>query len=206
MPGTPITSVEQLREIIGEPSQLVAEKAIDHIDPESRRFLEGSPFFLLATSATDGSCDVSPRGDPPGSVLVLDERTLAFGDRKGNRRLDSLTNILSQPRVGMLFLVPGMGETLRLNGTARIVKDAPYADRLTVRGVRPELTIEVSVVELYLHCAKAFKRSALWEPESWPERGEVPTGGQLLRSQGEYAESAKELDEYLAGSYRTGMY
>ena len=206
MPGTPITSVEQLREIIGEPSQLVAEKAIDHIDPESRRFLEGSPFFLLATSATDGSCDVSPRGDPPGSVLVLDERTLAFGDRKGNRRLDSLTNILSQPRVGMLFLVPGMGETLRLNGTARIVKDAPYADRLTVRGVRPELTIEVSVVELYLHCAKAFKRSALWEPESWPERGEVPTGGQLLRSQGEYAESANELDEYLAGSYRTGMY
>lgn len=85
MPGTPITSVEQLREIIDEPSQLVAEKAIDHIDPESRRFLEGSPFFLLATSAADGSCDVSPRGDPPGSVLVLDERTLAFGDRKGNR-------------------------------------------------------------------------------------------------------------------------
>lgn len=206
MPGTPITTLEQLREIIDEPSKLVAEKAIDHIDPESRRFIEACPFFLLATSAADGSCDVSPRGDPPGSVLVLDERTVAFGDRKGNRRLDSLRNILAQPQVGMLFLVPGMGETIRLNGTARIVRNAPYAERLTLRGVRPELTIEVSVVELYLHCAKAFKRSALWEPESWPDRAEVPAGGQLLRSQGEFAASARELDDYLADSYRTNMY
>jgi PPOX class probable FMN-dependent enzyme len=206
VPGTQITTLVQLREIIDEPTKLVAEKAIDHIDPESRRFIEGSPFFLLATSTADGACDVSPRGDPPGSVLVLDERTIAFGDRKGNRRLDSLRNILSQPQVGMLFLVPGMGETVRLNGTARIVRDAPYAERLTVRGVRPELTIEISVVELYLHCAKAFKRSALWEPDSWPERGEVPSGGQLLRSQGEFAASAKELDDYLTNSYRTNMY
>ncbi|GAA5152361.1 pyridoxamine 5'-phosphate oxidase family protein [Pseudonocardia eucalypti] len=206
MPGTPITTLEQLREVIDEPSKLVAEKAIDHIDAESRRFIEACPFFLLATSAADGSCDVSPRGDPPGSVLVLDDRTVAFGDRKGNRRLDSLRNIIAQPQVGMLFLVPGMGETIRLNGTARIVRNAPYADRLTLRGVRPELTIEISVVELYLHCAKAFKRSALWEPDSWPERGELPTGGQLLRSQGEFAASARELDDYLDKSYRTTMY
>ena len=206
MPGTAITTLEQLREIIDEPSKLVAEKAIDHIDAESRRFIEACPFFLLATSAADGSCDVSPRGDPPGSVLVLDDRTVAFGDRKGNRRLDSLRNIITQPQVGMLFLVPGMGETIRLNGTARIVRNAPYADRLTLRGVRPDLTIEISVVELYLHCAKAFKRSALWEPDSWPDRGELPTGGQLLRSQGEFAASARELDDYLADSYRTNMY
>lgn len=206
MSGTHITTLEQLREIIDEPSKLVAEKAIDHIDAESRRFIEACPFFLLATSAADGSCDVSPRGDPPGSVLVLDDRTVAFGDRKGNRRLDSLRNIIAQPQVGMLFLVPGMGETIRLNGTARIVRNAPYADRLTLRGVQPELTIEISVVELYLHCAKAFKRSALWEPNSWPDRGELPTGGQLLRSQGEFAASARELDDYLANSYRTSIY
>jgi PPOX class probable FMN-dependent enzyme len=206
VPGTQITTVEQLREIVDEPSKLVAEKAIDHIDPESQRFLEASPFFLLATSAADGSCDVSPRGDPPGSVLVLDGRTIAFGDRKGNRRLDSLRNILTQPQVGMLFLVPGANETIRLNGTARIVRDAPYADRLTVRGVRPELTIEVRVAELYMHCAKAFKRSALWESDSWPDRADVPSGGELLRSQVKVDSSARELDDWLEHQTRTTMY
>ena len=121
-----ISSADELREIVPPPTQVVADKAIDHIDAESRRFLEASPFFLLATSAADGSCDVSPRGDPPGSVLVLDDSTLAFGDRKGNRRLDSLRNIVANPQVGMLFLVPGSGDTLRVNGTARIVADADY--------------------------------------------------------------------------------
>jgi uncharacterized protein len=206
MSGTAITSLEQLRALIDEPSQLVRDKAIDHVDPESRRFIEASPFFLLATSASDGSCDVSPRGDPPGSVLVLDERTIAFGDRKGNRRLDSLRNILSQPRVGMLFLVPGTNETIRLNGTARIVHGAPYAERLTVRGVRPELTIEVRVIELYIHCAKAFTRSSLWKSDTWPDRSEVPTGGQLLRSQAKLRTSVAELDKWLDEGVRTGLY
>ena len=178
-----IRSVEELREVVAPPTQVVADKAIDHIDDASRRFLEASPFFLLATSAADGTCDVSPRGDPPGSVRVLDRRTLVFGDRKGNRRLDSLRNILANPRVGLLFLVPGVGDTLRVNGTARIVAEAGYLPEIARGGVVPHLAVEVVVAELFLHCSKAFARSALWDPASWPAKGEVPSAGQIVRSQ-----------------------
>ena len=178
-----IRSEEELRAVVPPPTQLVAEKAIDHIDDESRRFVEASPFFLLATSAADGSCDVSPRGDPAGSVVVLDRRTLAFGDRKGNRRLDSFRNILANPQVGLLFLVPGSGDTLRVNGTARIVADAGYLPEMARGGVVPHLAVEVAVQELYLHCSKAFGRSALWDPASWPAKGAVPSAGQIVRSQ-----------------------
>src|SRR5689334_2922052 len=129
----------ELRAIVREPLKMAAEKSIDHIDAESRRFIEASPLFLLASSADDGTCDVSPRGDPPGSVLVLDDRTLVFADRKGNRRLDSMRNILRRPWVGLLFVVPTLRETLRVNGKARIVTDAPYLPRLAVRGAVPRL-------------------------------------------------------------------
>jgi PPOX class probable FMN-dependent enzyme len=178
-----IRSEEELREIVAPPTELVANKAIDHIDDASRRFLEASPFFLLATSAADGTCDVSPRGDPPGSVVVLDGRTLAFGDRKGNRRLDSLRNILANPQVGLLFLVPGVGDTLRVNGTARIVTEADYLPGMARGGVVPHLAIEVVVEELFLHCTKAFGRSALWDAATWPAKGAVPSAGQIVRSQ-----------------------
>jgi PPOX class probable FMN-dependent enzyme len=181
--GRIIRSEEELRALVPPPTQFVAEKAIDHIDDASRCFLEASPFFLLATAAADGPCDVSPRGDPPGSVAVLDRRTLAFGDRKGNRRLDSLRNILANPRIGMLFLVPGSGDTLRVNGTARIVADADYLPDLARGGVVPHLAVEVEVEELFLHCAKAFGRSALWDPATWPGKGTVPSAGQIVRSQ-----------------------
>lgn len=196
----------ELREFVDEPSRAVAEKAIDHVDTESARFIAASPFFLLATSAADGSCDVSRRGDPPGSVLVVDEHTLAFGDRKGNRRLDSMTNILQRPRVGMIFLVPGVGDTLRVNGSARIVADAPYLPRLTVQGVTPGLAIEVRVEELFLHCAKAFARSALWDPATWPTRGEVPTAGQIVRSQHHVPVPAKVIDTMLRRDTRVNRY
>jgi uncharacterized protein len=152
---------------------------------------------VVATAAADGTCDVSPRGDPPGSVLVLDDRTLAFGDRKGNRRLDCLTSILQNRQVGMLFLVPGMGETVRVNGTARIVAEAPYLSRLVVQGVQPQLAVEVRVVELFVHCSKVLARSALWDPGTWPPKGAVPTAGQMIRSQHHVAESARNIDEML---------
>ena len=178
-----IRSVEELREVVAPPTQVVADKAIDHIDDASRRFLEASPFFLLATSAADGTCDVSPRGDPPGSVRVLDRRTLAFGDRKGNRRLDSLRNILANPRVGLLFLVPRVSDTLRVNGTARIVAEAGYLPEMARGGVVPHLAVEVVVEELFLHCSKAFGRSALWDHVTWHAKGEVPSAGEIVRSQ-----------------------
>ena len=173
----------ELREYVKEPPRIIADKGIDHIDAESRRFIELSPFFLLATAAADGTCDVSPRGDPAGSVLVLDEHTLAFADRKGNRRLDSLVNLLQRPHVGMLFLVPGSGDTLRVNGSARIVADAPYLPGMAMRGVTPQLAVEVRVEELYLHCSRAFVRSSLWDTGTWPAGDEVPSAGRIARSQ-----------------------
>jgi uncharacterized protein len=197
----------ELRELVDEPHPDIADKAIDHVDAESARFIAASPFFLLATTAADGTCDVSPRGDPAGSVLVLDDRTLAFGERKGNRRLDSLRNIVSDPHVGMLFLVPGFGDTLRVNGTARVVVDTPYLSRLAVRGVAPQLAVEVRVEELFLHCSKAFARSALWDPATWPARAEVPTAGQLIRSQHSGVPySAADIDASLAEDTRVNQY
>lgn len=179
-----VTTEAQLREIVQEPGHAVAEKAIDRVDEESARFIAASPFFLLATTSSDGSVDVSPRGDPPGSVLVAAEgRSLVFGDRKGNRRLDSLRNVLRRPQVGMLFVVPGSNDTLRVNGSAKILRRTPYLDRLAVQGKRPDLAIEVEVQELFLHCAKAFLRSSLWRPETWPDRGAVPSAGRIAKSQ-----------------------
>ncbi|GAB3452461.1 pyridoxamine 5'-phosphate oxidase family protein [Streptomonospora sediminis] len=178
-----IGTVAELREYVQPAVRAIAEKGIAHIDAESRGFIELSPFFLLATSAQDGSCDVSPRGDPPGSVLVLDDHTLAFADRKGNRRLDSLRNILERPQVGMLFLVPGSGDTVRVNGRARIVAEAPYLERMAMRGVTPRLAVEVRVEELFLHCSRAFVRSSLWDTAQWPDPGDVPSGGRIARSQ-----------------------
>lgn len=201
-----ITSREALREVVKEPMRAVAEKAIDHIDAESRRFLEASPFFLLATMADDGICDVSPRGDPAGSVLVLDDRTLAFGDRKGNRRLDSLENILQRPQVGMLFMIPGIGDTMRVNGTATIVQGADYLPRMAVRDSAPVLSIEVTVDELYLHCTKAFLRSALWDTSTWPERKDVPTAGQIARSQHGVKVPARMIDAALRLEAKRNQY
>jgi PPOX class probable FMN-dependent enzyme len=201
-----VRTAAELREFVSEPSQAIAEKAIDHVDAASARFIAASPFFLLATTAADGSCDVSPRGDPPGSVLVVDDRTLAFGDRKGNRRLDSMTNILQRPRVGMIFLVPGVGDTLRINGSARIVTEASYLPQLTVAGVTPQLAIEVRVEELFLHCSKAFARSALWDPATWPAKGEVPSAGQIVRSQHQLPVPAKVIDKMLRRDAKVNRY
>ncbi|WP_258718612.1 MSMEG_1061 family FMN-dependent PPOX-type flavoprotein [Saccharopolyspora gloriosae] len=179
-----VTSDAELRELVKEPHPMIAEKAIDRVDEESRRFLAASPFFLLATTSSDGSLDVSPRGDPPGSVLVEDDgRTLVFADRPGNRRLDSLRNIVRHPQVAMLFMVPGSNDTIRVNGTATIVREAPYFERLVVEGKRPDLAVSVRIDELFLHCAKAFLRSSLWDPAGWPDRESVPSAGRIAKSQ-----------------------
>ncbi|GAA1196292.1 MSMEG_1061 family FMN-dependent PPOX-type flavoprotein [Pseudonocardia alaniniphila] len=201
-----ICDESELREYVQAPSAAIAEKAIDHIDEVSARFIAASPLFMLATSGADGSCDVSPRGDPAGSVLVLDSRTLAFGDRKGNRRLDSMRNILGNSAVGMLFIVPGVGDTLRLNGTARVVADAPYLPRLTVSGVTPDLAIEVIVEELFLHCTKAFARSALWDPATWPAADGVPSAGEIVRGQHGTPVPAHVIDEALRHDARVNRY
>ncbi|SHK95280.1 hypothetical protein SAMN05443637_11519 [Pseudonocardia thermophila] len=201
-----IATEDELREFVEPPHPVIRDKAVDRIDEVTRRFLEASPFVLLATAAADGTCDVSPRGDPPGSVLVLDQRTIALADRKGNRRLDSMRNILANPHVGLLFLVPGIGDTLRINGTARIVADADYLPRMAVAGIAPQLAIEITVQELFLHCSKAFARSGLWDPATWPERSAIPTAGQIVKGQHPGPTPAEKIDEVLAHDVRVNQY
>jgi PPOX class probable FMN-dependent enzyme len=166
--GTEITSVEQLRDVVGEPVRRAVVKQRDRLDDVDRAFIARSPFQMIATAGGDGSLDVSPKGDPAGSVHVLDDHTLVVPDRPGNRRVDGFLNILENPRVGMIFLVPRRTDTLRVNGTARILLDPPYAEALRHRGHVPRLVLEVGVEEVFTHCAKAFLRSGLWDPESWP--------------------------------------
>jgi PPOX class probable FMN-dependent enzyme len=177
-----ITDEETLQEHVGgAPKQRSLRKQLSHLDEHAQRFLAAAPFCVLATSGADGGCDATPRGDDPGFARVLDGHTLALPERPGNRRLDSLRNILGNPHVGLVFVVPGVTHTLRVNGTARLVADADFLDDMAVFGKRPVLALLVTVTECYFHCAKAFIRSRLWEPEAWPGRGSVPSLGVALR-------------------------
>jgi uncharacterized protein len=204
--GTHIDTHEALRDLIGETKPRTRQKILDHLDEHARNLIAHSPFVLLATSAPDGSCDVSPRGDPAGSVLVLDDRTLVLADRPGNKLIDSFRNIVDNPHAGLLFLVPGMNETLRVNGRAKLLSDAPFFDSLVVQGKRPKLAVVIEVEELYMHCAKAFLRSSLWDPSTWPERSTLPTLGTILRDQLSLSTSAKELDDDLNERALTQQY
>ncbi|KZB81862.1 pyridoxamine 5'-phosphate oxidase family protein [Amycolatopsis regifaucium] len=208
--GTPeikvIETLDALREHLGHPTERTKGKIIPFIDPHARTLIERSPFYLLATASSEGTCDVSPRGDPAGSVKVLDDRTLVLADRPGNKLLDSQTNIIENPYAGLLFLMPGMNETLRVNGRAKLVADAPFFDDLVVKGKRPALAILVEVEELYLHCAKAFLRSSLWKPETWPERSVLPSAGQIFRDQLKLDMPVEELDAALTHGALTTQY
>ncbi|MEV7039357.1 pyridoxamine 5'-phosphate oxidase family protein [Amycolatopsis sp. NPDC051061] len=201
-----IDTHEALRELLGDAKPTTRQKVIDHLDEHARTLIAHSPFVLLATSSPDGSCDVSPRGDPAGSVLVLDDRTLVLADRPGNKLIDSFRNIVDNPHAGLLFLVPGMNETLRVNGRAQLVSDAPFFDSLVVKGKRPKLAVVIEVEELYMHCAKAFLRSSLWDPSTWPDRSALPTLGTILRDQIALSISAAELDASLNERALTEQY
>ena len=172
----------ELRALLGEPSDLVRAKVSDRLNDLTRRFVDLSPFVLLATSAPDGSCDVSPRGDPAGFVRVLDERTLLLPDRPGNRLADSLRNVLENPHVALLFVIPGVTDTFRVNGRAEIVTDSELLELCAIEGKVPKLAIRIEVEQCYTHCSKAFLRSNLWDPERFVDRDELPSPGELLRS------------------------
>ncbi|MEV4678678.1 MULTISPECIES: pyridoxamine 5'-phosphate oxidase family protein [Actinomadura] len=202
-----VRSEAELREIVREPSQVIWDKDIGRIDEHARTLIAHSPLVLLATSDAEGTCDVSPKGDPAGSVLVLDDHRLAIADRPGNHRVDGFRNVLRNPHVGLLFLVPGMNETLRVNGRATIVSDAPFFDDLAIKGRRPRLALLVEVEELYMHCAKAFLRSSLWQPETWPDRAKLPTLGRIIKDQVDLeGVSAEQIDEDLAVDAETNRY
>ncbi|NRF93358.1 pyridoxamine 5'-phosphate oxidase family protein [Paenibacillus frigoriresistens] len=177
-----ITTVEELRSLIGYPSELVQHKVISHIDEHCRDFIAKSPFIFISTSDSTGRCDVSPRGDSAGFIRVVDDKHIVIPERPGNKRMDTLTNIISNPEIGLVFLIPGLGETLRINGRAFVTKDRELLNTMAVNGKIPLLGIVVAIEECFLHCAKAFRRSRLWEPESWLNKDELPSAAKILSS------------------------
>jgi uncharacterized protein len=183
----------RLREALGEPAELVKAKIADRLNPLTRQFVERSPFVVVATGRPDGGLDVSPRGDPAGFVRILDERTLLLPDRPGNKLADTLTNLLEDDRIALLFLIPGINDTFRVNGRARIVDDPELLADSTVEGKAPRLGIVVTVEEAYTQCPKAFLRSELWNPERHVDRAELPTPGEILRS---VADPELDVDQY----------
>jgi PPOX class probable FMN-dependent enzyme len=205
---TDIRDEASLRGVIGTPSEVVLTKFSDRLNPLTRQFVERSPFVCVATARPDGGLDVSPRGDPPGFVRILDERTLLLPDRPGNRIADTLTNLLEDPRIALLFLIPGVGDTFRVNGRARIVDDAELLAPSAVDGKVPRLGILVSVEEAYTQCSKALIRSDLWNPERHVDRSELPSSGEILRSVREDDFDAEGYDRERAGRYarREGLY
>jgi hypothetical protein len=203
-----VTTEAELRDAVGgEPSLLARKKQIPALDGHSRDFIARSPFVLVATAGARGDCDVSPKGDRPGFVLVLDDQRLVIPDRPGNRRLDGMRNILENPHVGLLFLIPGKEETLRVNGHAWIVRDPEILARTEAMGKRPTLALGVEVTEVFLHCAKAFKRSGLWETERWPELAGLASMARMLHDQaGPAAPSVEALECQIEEGYRTRLY
>ncbi|WP_181011523.1 MSMEG_1061 family FMN-dependent PPOX-type flavoprotein [Streptomyces sp. SM10] len=165
--AVPLESAEQLREILGEPWPIVIDKVHDELTEADLDLLARAPFCAVSTSDAAGNCDTSPRGGEPGFTRVLDARTLVLPDLPGNRRGDSFHNILSNPHVGLLYLIPGAMTVLRINGRARILTDAPFFDDMAVRGRRPDLALVVDLDEIYLHCPASLKRSGVWAPETW---------------------------------------
>ncbi|MFE5317439.1 pyridoxamine 5'-phosphate oxidase family protein [Paenibacillus sp. NPDC056579] len=198
------TSEEELRELLGYPSDVVTRKVIGAMDAHCKDYIAQSPFVMVATSNQDGSCDVSPRGDAPGFVLVLDDHRLVIPERPGNRRIDSLRNIISNPHIGLIFLIPGMEETLRINGRAYVTRDEELLQKMQAMGKTPQLAIGVVVEECYMHCAKAFKRSGLWNAGSWPAKEELPSAARIIAAHTSLDES--QIVRGLEESYTKRLY
>ncbi len=201
-----IETLEALRTIYAQPKGRTLDKVLHRLDRHCRHFISLSPFVLLATCDAKGAMDVSPRGDHPGFVGVEDDTTLILPDRPGNNRLDSLENILVNPAVGLLFLIPGVDESLRLNGTAHIHTDAHLLDRHAVGAKRPTSVLRIEVGEAYLHCAKSLMRSRLWEPAARVERSVLPTLGEMLKDQIAGLELEPESQEQMLQRYREVLY
>jgi uncharacterized protein len=192
----------ELREVLGEPAELVRDKIADRLNPLTRQFVERSPFVVVATGHPDRGLDVSPRGDPAGFVRILDDRTLLLPDRPGNKLADTLTNLLADDRIALLFLIPGINDTFRVNGRARIVDDLELLAASTLEGKPPRLGILVEVEEAYTQCPKALLRSELWNPERHIDRSELPSSGEILRAVADPELDVEEYEEARTERYR----
>jgi PPOX class probable FMN-dependent enzyme len=197
-----------LRTFLGEPAAIVCAKIADRLNPLTRQFIERAPLMCLATSGRDATCDVSPRGDPAGFVRILDDRTLLVPERPGNRIADSLRNILQNPHVGVLFLIPGVGDTFRVNGRATLTTDAALLAPCAVEGKVPRLGILIDIDQAYTHCSKAFLRSEFWNPTRFIDRAVLPSNGQIHKELAGGAFDAEQYDEERTARYarREGFY
>jgi PPOX class probable FMN-dependent enzyme len=201
-----VTTVDELRAIVGTPDDYVANKVKSRLAPVQREWLAHSPLCFVATTDAAGRVDVSPKGDPPGFVHIIDDATIAIPERPGNRRADGFLNVLQRPHVATVFLIPGRGDTLRINGSARILADADYFDALAVKGKRPILAMEIDVEEVFFHCAKAFLRSETWDPSTWNPTA-VPSVAKIAKATIRNDWSEARLDEYYCEeNVRTRLY
>lgn len=201
-----VTTEAQFRAITGNPTERALKKQLTALDRHCRAFIGKCPFLLISSCNAGGNMDVSPRGDPPGFVHVLDDETLAIPERPGNRRADTFRNILENPHVGLIFLVPGKQETLRMSGTATIVRDHWVREPMAVSGKLPEFAIVVRVNEVFFHCAKCVIRSKLWEAASWPDIASLPTHAQLLVEQGKLDLSVEQMQSIIERNEREHLY
>ncbi|MBT2226726.1 pyridoxamine 5'-phosphate oxidase family protein [Nonomuraea sp. NEAU-A123] len=200
-----IGSEAELRELLGEVMPRAVTKDRPRLHERDREWLANSPFCLIATSDADGNCDVSPKGDPAGFTYVIDDATIAIPDRPGNRRADGFRNILTNPHVGLIYLIPGRNETLRLNGRARLIREAPFFDDMIVKGHRPQLALVVEIEQIFFHCAKAFLRSALWKPDRWAADS-LPSHATLVKDVQKVEETIEQLENYYGETYAKKLY
>ena len=203
--GTAITTVEQLEDVVGPPTQRAADKVRHALHPIDREWLAAASLVFIATSDDEGNIDVSPKGDPAGFAMVLDDVTIAIPDRPGNRRVDGFHNLLRDPHIGLIFLVPGRGDTLRINGRATIVRDAPFFDDMVVQGNRPDLALVVDIDEVFFHCSKAFLRSKAWDPSTWTESA-APRRAVIAKAVERPDDPIELLDRYYGPSYAESIY
>lgn len=202
-----LTSSQELREMAGEPSGIARDKQIDHIDGHCATFIAASPMLMLATTDANGRTDVSPRGDAPGFARVLDRKHLAIPERAGNNRIDSLMNLLERANIGMLFIIPGILETLRMNGTAQIVRDPQLLESFVVQNKVPKFVILVRVEEAFIQCGKAFKRSGLWEPTTWTNAKTLPSRAEMFLAHANVTDlTTEQVDTNLEEAYRERLY
>jgi len=201
----PVSSEAELRDLLGEPAARSMTKERPRLHQRDREWLAASPFCLVATADAGGRCDVSPKGDPPGFTQIIDDRTIAIPDRPGNRRADGFRNVLANPYAGTIYLVPGRTETLRINGRARLLRDAPFFDEMIVKGNRPRLALVIDIETIFFHCAKALMRSKMWRPETW-HPDVLPPHATIVKEVQDTPETLAELERHYGPSYQDLLY
>jgi len=202
-----ITDQDRLREIKGWPGDLARDKVIDHVDSHVADFIAKSPFLLMSSRGPDGREDISPKGDPAGFVHVLDAKTLAIPDRPGNRRMDTFSNLIEDDQIGLIFLIPGHEDTLRISGRAQIVRDATLGETMAIKGRAPDLILIVHVEEASMHCPKCMIRSGLWKPDNWPDIKGFPNLASIVRDHAAHQEIPLEaIEKRLKESKTEGLY